>query len=150
MVVRDAVGGRAARKRAARVAPLPARRPAARLPAEPLTLLQLLRRRLRQPVARRRLAAVGTVKTETTLEFGDARGLVGNHGIAFRAGRRQVGNLTGQCLKIVDRLWHGRPACPVCCSSPAASAVLVSKPMKHAAPIVKQDHDECAASPERT
>ncbi len=122
-VVRDAVGDLAARKRAARVAPLPARPPAALLPAGPLAFLRRLRRRLRQPVARRRPAAAGTVEPEPALQLRDAPGLdgdrcaeLGNHGIAVRERRRQVGDPAGQLSRIVDRSWHGRPACPVCCS----------------------------------
>ncbi len=44
-----------------------------------------------------------------------------------------------------------REAClPCLLLSPAASAVLAGKPLGHAAPIARQDHDGCAAGLERT
>ena len=61
IVVPGAVRDLGARKRAAPVTPLSARLPGTLPPAGLPPLTRLLRRRLRQPVARRRLAAAGTV-----------------------------------------------------------------------------------------
>ena len=78
-------------------------------PTGPSALPQRLRGRFGQPIARRGLAAVGTVKPEAALQLRDARSLdsdrgakLGNHGITVRKGRRQTGDPVGQCLKIVD------------------------------------------------
>ncbi len=94
IVVRDDVGMFGTAQRAAGVAPLATRLAVAGPTTGPLP--QRLRSRLGQPITRRRLAAVGTVKPEAALQLSDARGLdsdrgakLGNHGIAVREGRRQ-------------------------------------------------------------
>ena len=95
IVIRNAVGVFGTAKRAARC-------PVADPPTGPPTLPQRLRGRLGQPVARRGLTTVRTVKPEEALELGDARGLDGNRGIAVREGCRQSRDPVGQCLKIVN------------------------------------------------
>ncbi len=112
IMIHDVVGMFGTAKRVTRVT-RPAARPSGTLPPAGLPPLpQFLRRRLRQPVARRRPAAAGAARPQATLQLRDARGLDGSHGIAVR---RQGRDPVGQCPGIVDRSWHGMPVCPVRC-----------------------------------
>ncbi len=87
IMVSNAIGMFGTAQRATCMAPLPTRLAVAGPAAGPLA--QHLRRRFGQPITRRRLATVGTVKPEAALQLSNARGLNSNHSITIREGRRQ-------------------------------------------------------------